>query len=45
VKDEKGDTINVMLVELKKGKGKLTREESLIKRTWKKGGFPGKPSS
>jgi predicted Holliday junction resolvase-like endonuclease len=32
VKDEKGDTISVVLVEVKKGKGKLSREESLIKR-------------
>jgi len=32
VKDEKGDTISVVFVEVKKGKGKLTREESLIKR-------------
>ena len=30
-KDEKGDTISVVLVEVKKGKGKLTRVESLIK--------------
>ena len=30
-KDEKGDAINVVLVEVKKGKGKLTRVESLIK--------------
>jgi predicted Holliday junction resolvase-like endonuclease len=32
VKDEKGDTISVVLVDVKKGKGKLSREESLIKR-------------
>jgi len=32
VKDDKGDTINVVLVEVKKGKGKLTREETMIKR-------------
>jgi len=32
VKDEKGDTISVVLVEVKKGKGKLTREETLIKK-------------
>jgi predicted Holliday junction resolvase-like endonuclease len=30
-KDDKGDTISVVLVEVKKGKGKLTRVESLIK--------------
>jgi predicted Holliday junction resolvase-like endonuclease len=30
-KDEKGDVISVVLVEVKKGKGKLTRVESLIK--------------
>ena len=30
-KDEKGDAISVVLVEVKKGKGKLTRVESLIK--------------
>ncbi|HUT38362.1 MAG TPA: Holliday junction resolvase-like protein [Methanoregula sp.] len=32
VKDEKGDTISVVLVEVKKGKGRLTREEGLIKK-------------
>jgi predicted Holliday junction resolvase-like endonuclease len=32
VKDEKGDSISVVLVEVKKGKGKLTREEALIKK-------------
>ena len=32
VKDDKGDTINVVLVEVKKGKGKLTREETMIKK-------------
>ena len=32
VKDEKGDTISVVLVEVKKGMGKLTREETLIKK-------------
>jgi predicted Holliday junction resolvase-like endonuclease len=37
VKDEKGDTINVVLVEVKKGKGKLTREESLIQRAVEEG--------
>jgi predicted Holliday junction resolvase-like endonuclease len=31
-KDEKGDAISVVLVEVKKGKGKLTREETLIKK-------------
>ena len=36
-KDEKGDTISVVLVEVKKGKGKLTREESLIKRAVEEG--------
>ena len=30
-KDDKGDTISIVLVEVKKGKGKLTRVESLIK--------------
>jgi predicted Holliday junction resolvase-like endonuclease len=29
-KDEKGDLINVVLVEIKKGKGKLSREQKLI---------------
>jgi predicted Holliday junction resolvase-like endonuclease len=37
VKDEKGDVINVVLVEVKKGKGKLTREESLIQRAVEEG--------
>jgi predicted Holliday junction resolvase-like endonuclease len=37
VKDEKGDTISVVLVEVKKGKGKLTREETLIKGAVEKG--------
>jgi len=36
-KDEKGDTISVVLVEVKKGKGKLTRVESLIKRAVEEG--------
>ena len=36
-KDEKGDAINVVLVEVKKGKGKLTRVESLIKRAVEEG--------
>jgi len=31
-KDEKGDAISVVLVEVKKGKGKLKREELLIKK-------------
>jgi len=31
-KDEKSDTVSVVLVEVKKGKGKLSREESLIKK-------------
>ena len=30
-KDEKGDVISVVLVEVKKGKGKLSRVESLVK--------------
>jgi len=37
VKDEKGDSINVVLVEVKKGKGKLTREETLIRRAVEEG--------
>ncbi len=37
VKDEKGDTISVVLVEVKKGKGKLTREEGLIKKAVEEG--------
>lgn len=36
-KDEKGDTIDVVLVEVKKGKGKLSREESLIKKSVEEG--------
>jgi predicted Holliday junction resolvase-like endonuclease len=32
VKDKKRDTISVVTVEGKKGKGKLTREETLIKK-------------
>jgi predicted Holliday junction resolvase-like endonuclease len=36
-KDEKGDVISVVLVEVKKGKGKLTRVESLIKRAVEEG--------
>jgi len=37
VKDENGDAISVVLVEEKKGKGKLTREETLIKRAVEEG--------
>ena len=37
VKDEKGDMISVVLVEVKKGKGRLTREETLIKRAVEEG--------
>jgi predicted Holliday junction resolvase-like endonuclease len=37
VKNEKGDTISVVLVEVKKGKGKLTREETLIKKAVEEG--------
>ena len=37
VKDEKGDSINVVLVEVKKGKGRLTREETLIKKAVEEG--------
>jgi predicted Holliday junction resolvase-like endonuclease len=37
VKDEKDDAISVVLVEVKKGKGKLTREESLIKKAVEEG--------
>jgi predicted Holliday junction resolvase-like endonuclease len=37
VKDEKGDSISVVLVEAKKGKGRLTREETLIKRAVEEG--------
>jgi predicted Holliday junction resolvase-like endonuclease len=36
-KDEKGDLISVVLVEVKKGKGKLSREESLIKKAVEEG--------
>jgi predicted Holliday junction resolvase-like endonuclease len=35
VKDEKGDSINVVLVEVKKGR--LTREETLIKKAVEEG--------
>jgi predicted Holliday junction resolvase-like endonuclease len=37
VKDEKGETISVVLVEVKKGKGRLTREETLIKKAVEEG--------
>jgi len=37
VKDEGGDSISVVLVEVKKGKGRLTREEGLIKRAVEEG--------
>jgi predicted Holliday junction resolvase-like endonuclease len=37
VKDEKDDAISVVLVEVKKGKGKLTREELLIKKAVEEG--------
>ncbi len=37
VKDENGDSISIVLVEVKKGKGKLTREELLIKRAVEEG--------
>jgi predicted Holliday junction resolvase-like endonuclease len=37
VKDEKGDSINVVLMEVKKGKGKVTREEGLIKKAVEEG--------
>ncbi len=36
-KDEKGDTISVVLVEVKKGKGKLSREETLIRKAVEEG--------
>jgi predicted Holliday junction resolvase-like endonuclease len=36
-KDEKGDAISVVLVEVKKGKGKLSREEILIKKAVEEG--------
>jgi predicted Holliday junction resolvase-like endonuclease len=35
--DENADTISVVLVEVKKGKGKLTRVESLIKKAVEEG--------
>jgi predicted Holliday junction resolvase-like endonuclease len=37
VKDDGGDSISVVLVEVKKGKGRLTREESLIKKAVEEG--------
>jgi len=37
VKDEGGDSIRIVLVEMKKGKGKLSREESMIKRAVEEG--------
>jgi predicted Holliday junction resolvase-like endonuclease len=36
-KDDRGDTISIVLVEIKKGKGKLTREESMIKKAVEEG--------
>ena len=36
-KDDKGDTISVVLVEVKKEKGKLTREETLIRKAVEEG--------
>jgi len=36
-KDDKGDSISVVLVEVKKGKGKLSREQSLIKKAVEEG--------
>ncbi|HTY14915.1 MAG TPA: Holliday junction resolvase-like protein [Methanoregulaceae archaeon] len=36
-KDEKADAIDVVLVEVKKGKGKLSREQSLIKKAVEEG--------
>jgi predicted Holliday junction resolvase-like endonuclease len=36
-KDEKADSISVVLVEVKKGKGKLSREEILIKKAVEEG--------
>ena len=37
VKDAEGEAIVIVLVEVKKGKGKLTKEESLIKRAVEEG--------
>jgi hypothetical protein len=36
-KDEKGDSISVVLVKVKKGKGRLTRKETLIKKAVEEG--------
>jgi len=36
-KDEKQDSIRIVLVEVKKGKGKLSREEALIKKAAENG--------
>jgi predicted Holliday junction resolvase-like endonuclease len=36
-KDEKADSIDVVLVEVKKGKGKLSREQSLIRKAVEEG--------
>ena len=36
-KDDGGDLISVVLVEVKKGKGRLTREETLIKKAVEEG--------
>jgi predicted Holliday junction resolvase-like endonuclease len=36
-KDDKGDSVSVVLVEVKKGKGRLTREEALIKKAVEEG--------
>jgi len=36
-KDEKSDAISVVLVEVKKGKGRLSREETLIKKAVEEG--------
>jgi predicted Holliday junction resolvase-like endonuclease len=36
-KDDGGDTVSVVLVEVKKGKGRLTREEALIKKAVEEG--------
>lgn len=37
VKDDKDGMINIVLVEVKKGKGRLTREETLIKKAVEEG--------
>jgi predicted Holliday junction resolvase-like endonuclease len=36
-KDEKADSISVVLVEIKKGKGRLSREENLIRKAVEEG--------